>query len=72
MDIFDIVFNPYFFVIFFIFLGLLIAIGPILLKKRNYQKGLVLVILGSALIFFVPYAYALLMWMLVNVFHLIP
>ena len=71
MDIFDIILNPYFFIGLFLTLGLVAILGPIFVKSKEGRKRLVWAIVAGVLIFFIPYAYAFLMWLLVNVFHVI-
>lgn len=69
MDIFDVVFHPFFYIPFFTILGLSAILASIFIKSLKIKKILTMAMVATVLLFMIPYVYAMLIWFLVNKLH---
>ena len=69
MDFFNVIFHPFFFIPLFLILGVIAIVGSVAAKTPKTRRLLTLLIVIGVSIFFLPYIYAVAMWLAVNKFH---
>lgn len=69
MDIFDVLFHPFFYIPLFLLLGLIVIFTPIFIKKPRIKLILAGIVVTITVIIMIPYVYAMVIWFLVNKLH---